>query len=1162
MEHRYGDDAFAALSDVVREAKGGDPLRPVTVVVDRGILGLATRRRLAAERGGVANVSFVRWDTFAAGLAAARLSTSAMRVATPALELEAVRSVLATGRPARLAAARDQPGTLQALARTYRELASLSADTLADLARQSQRAADVVAVVRATRARLARWADREGILRAAAAEVLRDPAGARQAVGTVVVYLPRRVGPPERELLKALAAATALDVVVGTTGDEAADEGAHALAADLHGGVGEPVAAEPHTTGAFRGRIRVCSAPTADAEVLMALRHLMLHNERGTRHDRMALLHNGAAPYAQLVDDLLRNAGIPAHGGGPRVLSATVPGRTLVGALSLGDRDWRRDDVMAWLASGPLRFGGRPVPAGAWDALSCEAGIVSGLDDWDARLRALAASKREEARLLAQSGDESGDASTMTGASDDPGPSEVAQTETAGDGGVDAPHVSRRRPAAVEREAKDCEELRELVADLSGRFHGAPATWGGWASWSLRLLEDFLGTPARRIDWPTEEVAAFDAVTDALRVLDALDWLEGPAPGLADFRAAAIAELEAPAPRTARFGRGLLAGRVADAVGLDLDVVCVVGMSDGAFPSRSGDDVLLPDRERERAGPAVPLRGLSRAEGRRDFFAALAGSSESVLFFPRGDQRTGRQLRPARLVLEALEHLAGDERRLYASDVESGPPEGAPDALVQGFEVVPSYAASVRGAGRLGGDAVSVPDWKLRSLVRWRWDHRGIRGHFLTGEANAARPAANGRGVRVLDDRYEPDEPDDGRADAAGGAVPDAILTRALETRAARRSSRFTRFDGLVEGLAVPSPAEGAVMSATRLESYARCPRQYLFDRLLDVTVRERPEAVVQLSPLERGTLMHRVLERLVREEIARNAAIARGDAGTRLDGHTEERMRELAAEEFDALERRGVSGHRVLWELEQARILSDLRQFLRQDAAYRRRTGAVPVAVEARFGWDGEAEVAVAVGVRDEDRGRPARSVRFRGSIDRVDRVDRADGIDQLGTGGAWGGAVLGVIDYKTGKAFGAPPPDDPVDRGTRLQLPIYAVAARAVLDGSFEEDGGDPARTRAGYWFVGTRAEPTWITVDADVRARFGDVVTTMVDGIEAGLFPANPGWTPDEPGPRVHCRSCAFSAMCPPRRGEEWDRKQDDPRLSKYVTMSRPSASHERR
>ena len=58
-------------------------------------------------------------------------------------------------------------------------------------------------------------------------------------------------------------------------------------------------------------------------------------------------------------------------------------------------------------------------------------------------------------------------------------------------------------------------------------------------------------------------------------------------------------------------------------------------------------------------------------------------------------------------------------------------------------------------------------------------------------------------------------------------------------------------------------------MSATRFETYAKCPRRYLFDRVLRVSERVRPEELWRIEPITRGTLVHAILEEYVAERVA-----------------------------------------------------------------------------------------------------------------------------------------------------------------------------------------------------------------------------------------------------------------------------------------------------
>lgn len=1019
----YGEAAFAALSRTLADARRGDPLCRATVVVPRGSVGLAVRRRLAAGGTGIANVQFATASRLAGELAAGWTGTVRRRPVTPAVLHEAVRGALAEVRDGELAAAAEQPATVRALAQTYRELRTVPAESLRAVAAQGTRASEVVRLVAAVGERLAGWYDHADLLAAATAEVLADPGVARGA-GAVVVYLPDRLDGAERALLEALAASVPVTVLVGATGDPGADLPARELVGRLGGHRDHPGFA----TGVVHGT-RVVVAPTADAEVLLAARDLMARHASGTPLERLALVHGGVPPYPRLVHDTLARAGIPFHGTGVRPLAATVAGRTLLGALALPDHRWRRDEVARWLTTAPLLDGGRRVPGHEWDALSAEAGVVGGLDEWRDRLAGHAARLRARDELERSAG-----------------------------GGP---------PARLRRDAERCDSLRAFVARLAGRLQEAPTTWAAWAAWARRLLRELLGDAPQQAGWPAEEVAALDAV---LAVVDGLAQLGDRLPAAADVRAAVAVELEAGAPETSRFGHGVLVGRVADVVGLHLDALWVVGMADGAFPGPAADDVLLPDRERQAGGPEVPLRGAGPAQARRDFLAALASAPERVLSYAAGDQRQGRAQRPARLLLDTVGELAGAGRRLFAGDL----------AAAGGHHAVPSFAAAVASTA---GEPVSPDDWDLRSLVGW----------VDAGGSPADHPL--------------------GRADP--------VLAAGLELRRGRRGTTFSRFDGRVgdAAAAAGTPAGTAPgdreQSPTRLEAYARCPRRYLFESLLGVAVRERPESLLRIGPLERGAIVHRVLERFVAAALDGppvEPEASWGEAG-------DERLRAIAGEVFDEHERRGLTGRPSLWQVDRAAILGDLRRFLGEDDRYRREAGAVPVAVEQPFGHGGQPGVAVPVA--------GGRHVTFRGTVDRVDRT---------------AGGGLSVLDYKTGRR--PDPVDDPVAGGTRLQLPLYALAARQ----RYRPAG--PVDVR--YWYVSDRGSDRGrsprdgFTMTDGTERRLAEVVGAMVEGVAAGRFPGNP----------EGCALCPYTDVCPPDRGPSWERKRDDPWVTPYLALAEPA------
>ena len=152
------------------------------------------------------------------------------------------------------------------------------------------------------------------------------------------------------------------------------------------------------------------------------------------------------------------------------------------------------------------------------------------------------------------------------------------------------------------------------------------------------------------------------------------------------------------------------------------------------------------------------------------------------------------------------------------------------------------------------------------------------------------------------------------------------------------------------------------------------------------------------------------------------------------------------------------------------------------------------------------------------------AHEVSFRGKIDRVD----ADSSSERAL----------VLDYKTGGSYSYRNlKDDPIDRGQRLQLAIYSLAARRAL--------GEHADVSAAYWFVTSGgkfelvpAQPVNIESEG-VMERFSEGISTIVGGIRQGLFPANPG--PGDPNSsnnrQTNCRFCDFKTLCPSRRDVQW-------------------------
>jgi ATP-dependent helicase/nuclease subunit B len=339
-------------------------------------------------------------------------------------------------------------------------------------------------------------------------------------------------------------------------------------------------------------------------------------------------------------------------------------------------------------------------------------------------------------------------------------------------------------------------------------------------------------------------------------------------------------------------------------------------------------------------------------------------------------------------------------------------------------------------------------------------------------------------------------------------------LGRGFTLAAGRSSDQFTAFSGNVGASALLAHGPDRPIGATSLEDWARCPFRYLLGRVLRVREVARPEATETISALDEGTLVHAILEAFVREHPPPSPK----HRWTETD---RARMLQIVARHCDDAEARGITGRSLLWRLARRRIERTALWFLTIDPEFREALDTVPAAagLEVPFGMAGRPGVTVALS--------GGRSVTFRGRIDRVDRSPD--------------GERVVVYDYKTGRPRDDGLADDPVRAGQRLQLPIYGLAAAADRDAD---------EVHAYYWY--TQAETLdearkGYRLDDSVRARFVDVLDTIVDGIDHGCFPAYPGERDFDVRVRRetfrNCLWCPYDRLCPVDRGTAWERQSSD-------------------
>jgi RecB family exonuclease len=356
---------------------------------------------------------------------------------------------------------------------------------------------------------------------------------------------------------------------------------------------------------------------------------------------------------------------------------------------------------------------------------------------------------------------------------------------------------------------------------------------------------------------------------------------------------------------------------------------------------------------------------------------------------------------------------------------------------------------------------------------------------------------------------------------AADISIGDRVVDESLALVRARASDAFTRYDGNLTGAAgLPNFADGIRrVSPTALEKYAVCPHHYFVERMLGISPVEQPEQLIKISPLDVGNLIHQTMDAFITE-----FADSLPSYGQPWTAAQRNRLREIANVKAAEFEARGLTGHRALWEDERIRILADLAAMLDSDDERRAKRDSRVVGSELAFGMGDVDPVSIEI-----DGG----TVLMRGSADKVDEA--RDG-------------TLIVVDIKTGDPkYFKEIMQDPVVKGTKLQLPVYAQAALQILRGSTAE---------AAYWFV-RQNKCGWVDLPLteEVSRTYAQALGTLVTSIAGGLFPAK---APDAPDfSWVRCQYCNPDGLGHGEARTRWERKRLDPALERLVRLVDPTA-----
>ncbi len=625
--------------------------------------------------------------------------------------------------------------------------------------------------------------------------------------------------------------------------------------------------------------------------------------------------------------------------------------------------------------------------------------------------------------------------------------------------------------------------IEELADDLQPPRAGAQ--WSEFTQWAQNLLNKYLRrrlTENREGDQQQSEDAAKQKIDRLLQDLSAADTLPATA-SLTSFRQVVEDYLQLPEGHIGETGKGVFVAPFSSAAGMSFNAVWMVGMIEGSVPPPVNNDPLLPGEIWQAAGD--PHR-LSRqtAQERYEYLAALATAPRHAFSFPVANPAQQRKAFPAPWFLERASALAG----------EAATSENLLQLDLLQCTATPSLESSLL--------ELTVPadihDYDLHWLLHWRREHG----------------RDNGRSPHPL--------------------AKEGLLAKVAQMSHSRNGYSLTEFDGNLSSVAGEAnfslSLTGNSISPTSLETWAACPFRYFLSRVLHLSALEDPEEETGISKLNRGNLMHEILEEFLKDA---NKTKTLPDPGQPWSSESAHRLREIARGVFEKYESSGITGKPLLWQIERQNILSDLDIFLGKDAELRARYGSAVSIPEPSFGGKGEGWQAAV----DEATG-----ISFRGWIDRVD-------LDSSGSPAL-------IVDYKTGKSgsYTKSLNTDPIDKGKRLQLGAYSLAAKQ----QFPQAQTVPAI----YWFVTGEGEfKTEPSEPFDINrpetlTRFREGITAITAGIRSGVFPANPGGERsglNPKGPGENCNHCDFNTLCPRRQFRIWGRKKEDALVSGYLTLT---------
>ena len=295
--------------------------------------------------------------------------------------------------------------------------------------------------------------------------------------------------------------------------------------------------------------------------------------------------------------------------------------------------------------------------------------------------------------------------------------------------------------------------------------------------------------------------------------------------------------------------------------------------------------------------------------------------------------------------------------------------------------------------------------------------------------------------------------------------------------------------------------------SPTALQNYAKCPYRFFLHTIHGLAPREVPEAIDELDPLQRGSLIHEVqfdlFARLQSDGLLPVRPSNLGEAQARLDVIVAEVAGRYRDDLAPAIDR--------VWEDGVAAVRADLREWLRR--ASEDESGYVPWLFELSFGLNERRERRQAdshsvPGAVDLKCG-----IQLRGSIDLIERHPSG---------------TARVTDHKTGKVDAKR--DQLIAGGKTLQPVLYALASEKLL--------ADQARVTSGRLYFCTSAggfAEHAVPLDSKARNSADEIAEAIGNALAQPFLPASPD--------SGQCDLCNFRVVCGPYEERRAARKPQE-------------------